>query len=169
MVTGLASLMKDKEIKPELEVFDAGMLNLGKILESKGIIEGMKYWNLLFGNINSIPADTKSLNYLISLLPENSIWAAAGIGQFQLPMNAAAIITGGNVRVGLEDNIFYDYEKKKLATNVDLVKRLRRIADEIYRPIASAAEARKILHLRENHLMEFKAIDSKMKVRSHPA
>ncbi|MDT8401336.1 MAG: 3-keto-5-aminohexanoate cleavage protein [Bacteroidales bacterium] len=169
MVSQLASLMKDKEIKPELEVFDPGMLNLGKILESKGIIQGKKYWNLLFGNINSIPADTKGLNYLISLLPENSIWAAAGIGQFQLPMNASAIVMGGNVRVGIEDNIFYDYEKKKLASNVDLVRRLKRIADEIYRPVASAAEARKIIGLDETHLPEFKVIGSKMKIRSHTA
>ena len=169
MVTRLASTMKEKGIKPELEVFDAGMLNLGKILESKGIIEGIKYWNLLFGNINSMPADTKGLNYLISLLPENSIWAAAGIGQFQLPMNAAAIITGGNVRVGLEDNIFYDYEKKKLATNVDLVKRLRRIADEIYRPLSSTAEARKIIGLNKPQLNEIKLRKSRMKIPSRPA
>ncbi len=147
MVSDLAATMRDNGIKPELEVFDAGMINLGKILESKGIIQGKKYWNLLFGSMNSTPADTKSINYLVSLLPENSVWSAAGIGQFQLPMNAAAIIMGGNVRVGIEDNIFYDYEKKKLATNLDLVERLRRIADEIYRPVATPAEARKILNL----------------------
>jgi len=147
MASQLATAMRDNGIKPELEVFDAGMINLGKILEAKGIIQGKKYWNLLFGNINTIPADTKSINYLVSLLPEDSLWAAAGIGQFQLPMNTAAIVMGGNVRVGLEDNIFYDYEKKKLATNVDLVKRLRRIADEIYRPVASPAEVRKMIEL----------------------
>lgn len=151
MVTDLAITMRDNGIKPELEVFDAGMINLGKILESKGVIQGSKYWNLLFGSMNSTPADTRSINYLVSLLPENSVWAAAGIGQFQLPMNAAAIIMGGNVRVGIEDNIFYDYEKKKLATNLDLVKRLRRIADEIYRPVATPAEARKILKLEQTH------------------
>jgi len=169
MVTHLASAMQEKGIKPELEVFDAGMLNLGKILESKGILKGTKYWNFLFGNINSIPADTKSLNYLISLLPENSIWAAAGIGQFQLPMNAAAIIMGGNVRVGIEDNIFYDYEKKNLASNVDLVKRLKRIADEIYRPVASATEVRKILGLNQFHSKEVKVSRSKMKITSRTA
>jgi 3-keto-5-aminohexanoate cleavage enzyme len=97
--------------------------------------------------MNSIPADVNSISYLTSLLPENSIWAAAGIGQFQLPMNASAIIMGGNVRVGLEDNIFYDYNKKQLATNVELVQRLRRIADEIYRPIATADDVRKMLGL----------------------
>jgi len=151
MVTKLAITMMDNGIMPELEVFDAGMINLGKILEAKGIIQGKKYWNLLFGSMNSTPADTKSINYLVSLLPENSIWSAAGIGQFQLPMNAASIIMGGNVRVGLEDNIYYDPEKKKLATNLELVKRLRRIADEIYRPVATPAEARKIIGLNAVH------------------
>lgn len=151
MVSKLASAMQENGIKPELEVFDAGMINLGKILESKGIINGTKYWNLLFGSMNSIPADVRSINYLTSLLPENSVWAAAGIGQFQLPMNASAIIMGGNVRVGLEDNIFYDYEKKHLATNSELVRRIIRISSEIYRPVASAADVRKILALKQIH------------------
>lgn len=145
MVSRLAQTMQELDIKPELEVFDAGMINLGKILESKGIITGKKYWNLLFGSMNSMPADVNSINYLTSLLPENSVWAAAGIGQFQLPVNAASIVMGGNVRVGLEDNIFYDYEKKRQATNAELVQRLRRIADEIYRPVANAQSVRELL------------------------
>ena len=145
MVSKLAQTMLENGIKPELEVFDPGMISLGKILESRGIITGTKYWNLLLGSMNSIPADVKSISYLTSLLPDDSIWAIAGIGQFQLPMNAASVIMGGNVRVGLEDNIFYDYEKKQLATNVDLVKRLKRIAEEIYRPVASATNVRELL------------------------
>ncbi len=149
MVSRLAQAMQDNGIKPELEVFDPGMINLGKILESRGIISGKKYWNLLFGSINSIPADVNSINYLTSLLPENSVWAAAGIGQFQLPMNAASIIMGGNVRVGLEDNIFYDYDKKQLATNADLVKRLKRLAGEMYRPVASATSVRELLGIKQ--------------------
>lgn len=149
MVTQLATIMKERNIIPELEVFDSGMISLAKVLETKGVIEGKKYFNLLFGSLNSIPASIKDLDYLVSKLPENSTWAAAGIGQFQLPMNLAAIVMGGNVRVGLEDNIFYDYEKKKLATNVELVKRLTRLANEIYRPIASSKEARKLIGLSE--------------------
>lgn len=147
MVSKLASIMNEKSIIPELEVFDSGMLNLAKVLEAKGILKGKKYFNLLFGSLNSIPASVKDLDYLVSKLPENSTWAAAGIGQFQLPINVAAIVMGGNVRVGLEDNIFYDYEKKQLATNEDLVKRLVRISKEIYRPIATPAEAHKMIQL----------------------
>jgi uncharacterized protein (DUF849 family)/N-acetylglutamate synthase-like GNAT family acetyltransferase len=145
IVTKLATIMKEKNIIPELEVFDSGMLNLAKVLETKQIFSGRKYFNLLFGSLNSIPASVKDVDYLVSKLPENSIWAAAGIGQFQLPINVAAIIMGGNVRVGLEDNIFYDYDKKQLATNEDLVKRLVRISKEIYRPIATPQEARQMI------------------------
>jgi 3-keto-5-aminohexanoate cleavage enzyme len=147
MVSKLAVAMKQTGVKPELEVFDPGMISLAKVLETKGILEGRKYFNLLFGSLNSIPARLKDLDYLISTLPEKSVWAAAGIGQFQLPINAGAIIMGGNVRVGLEDNIFYDYKKKKLATNVELVERLIRIANEIYRPIATPEEARILVGL----------------------
>ncbi len=149
MVTQLATIMKEQEIIPELEVFDPGMISLAKVLEANGVIQGKKYFNLLLGSLNSIPASVKDLDYLVSKIPENSTWAAAGIGQFQLPINVAAIVMGGNVRVGLEDNIFYDYEKKQLATNVELVKRLKRIANEIYRPIATPEIAREMIELVE--------------------
>ncbi len=147
IVSKLASIMQEKNIIPELEVFDSGMVNLAKVLETKGILKGKKYFNLLFGSLNSIPASMKDLDYLVSKLPENSTWAAAGIGQFQLPINVAAIVMGGNVRVGLEDNIYYDYKKKQLATNEDLIKRLKRISEEIYRPIATPTEARRLIGL----------------------
>jgi len=147
MITQLATIMKEQGIIPELEVFDSGMISLAKVLEANGVIEGKKYFNFLLGSLNSIPASIKDLDYLVSKIPENSTWAATGVGQFQLPINVAAIVMGGNVRVGLEDNIFYDYEKKQLATNVDLVKRLKRIANEIYRPIVTPEIARQMIGL----------------------
>ncbi len=149
MVTRLAATMKEKDIQPELEVFDPGMISLAKVLETKEILSGTKYFNLLFGNINSIPASIKDIDYLVSRLPENSVWAAAGIGQFQLTANSAAIIMGGNVRVGLEDNIFYDDKKSILATNEELVKRLCRIANEIYRPLATPDEVKKMIGFKQ--------------------
>jgi len=149
MVSQLAEIMNENNIIPELEVFDSGMISLAKVLETKGIIKGKKYFNLLLGSLNSIPASVKDLDYLVSKLPLNSTWAGAGIGQFQLPMNVASIVMGGNVRVGLEDNIFYDYKKNKLATNVELVERLTRVAHEIFRPIATAEEARMLIGLSE--------------------
>ena len=118
------------------------MISLARVLESKQILVGKKYFNLLLGSINSSSADMSDLTYLVSKLPDNSTWAATGIGQFQLPINMAALIMGGNIRIGLEDSIYYDFNKRELATNVQLIQRIKRIAKEIYRPIATPEEAR---------------------------
>jgi 3-keto-5-aminohexanoate cleavage enzyme len=142
MVERLAMAMKEQGVKPELEVFDLGMVNLARYLERNGVIGGRKYFNLLLGNLNTAPATIGNLATLVAALPENSVWAGAGIGQFQLPMNAAAVVAGGHVRVGLEDSIFFDYAKTQLATNRQLIERVVRIAAELQRPIATPNEAR---------------------------
>ncbi len=147
MVERLALAMKDQDVKPELEVFDLGMLNLARYLERNGLIEGRKYFNLLLGNLNTAPATLGTLATLVAALPADSAWGAAGLGQFQLPMNAAAIVAGGHVRVGLEDSIHYDSARTVLATNRQLVERVVRIAAELQRPIATPAEARVICGL----------------------
>lgn len=141
----LAMVMKEQGIKPELEVFDAGMINMAKYLERHQIISGVKYFNIMLGNINTAPATIGSLASLSDALPENSVWAATGVGQFQLPMNVASIAGGGNVRVGIEDSIYFDYEKKSLASNLDLAKRVVRIAEEMQRPLATSGEVRDLL------------------------
>lgn len=147
MVQGLAMIMKEKGIKPELEAFDMGMINAAKYLERHKIIEGKKYFNLLLGNINTAPATIGDLSHIINALPDNSLWAAAGLGGFQLPMNTTAMAAGGHVRVGLEDSIYYDYYRKKLATNVELVERTVRIAKELQREIATPAQVRSMLEI----------------------
>lgn len=144
MVEQLAMTMKEQGVRPELEVFDHGMINLAKYLERNGVIGGRKYFNLLLGNLNTAPATVGSLAALAAALPENSVWAGAGLGQFQLPMNAAAIVAGGHVRVGLEDAIFFDYGKERLATNRELIERVVRIAAELQRPLATPEEARQL-------------------------
>lgn len=144
-VQELAMIMKEQGIKPELEVFDAGMINVAKYLERHGIISGKKYFNLLLGNINTAPATIGDLAHLSGALPSDSIWAAAGLGGFQLPMNVAAIVAGGHVRVGIEDAIYYDYGQTKPATNTELAGRIVRIAEELQRPIATANETRAML------------------------
>ncbi|HOU91117.1 MAG TPA: 3-keto-5-aminohexanoate cleavage protein, partial [Polyangiaceae bacterium] len=147
MVERLALTMKERGIKPELEVFDAGMVNLAKYLERNELLVGRKYFNLLFGNINTAPATLASLAQLVQSLPADSTWAAAGLGQFQLPINTAAIVAGGHVRVGIEDSLYFDYDKTISATNEDLVRRIVRIASELRRPVATAAEARALVGL----------------------
>jgi uncharacterized protein (DUF849 family)/N-acetylglutamate synthase-like GNAT family acetyltransferase len=147
MVERLAMAMNENGIKPELEVFDSGMVQLAKYLERNGILHGRKYFNLLLGNLNTAPATIGSLNHLVQSLPDDSIWAAAGLGAFQLPMNAAAILSGGHVRVGLEDNHYYDAGRTRLATNVELVQRIMRLATEFDRPLASYDQAREMIGL----------------------
>ncbi|MBN2825320.1 MAG: GNAT family N-acetyltransferase [Campylobacterales bacterium] len=150
-VTELAYTMKEQDIKPELEIFDAGMVNLAKYLERHDIISGTKYFNILLGNLNSAAATIKDLSHIYTSLPNNSIWAAAGLGEFQLPMNIASIVAGGHVRVGLEDNIYYNQKENILTTNEELVKRIVRIAQELQREIATPNKTRKQLGLRDKN------------------
>ena len=82
---------------------------------------------------------------MIKELPNNSIWSAGGIGNWQLKMNVMAIIKGGGVRIGLEDNIYFDDDRKQLATNLDLIKRLASIAKTLGKEPYSQKEARKLL------------------------
>ena len=146
-IQALAMIMKEKGIKPEMEVFDSGMINVAKYLERHGIIQGRKYFNIVLGNLNTAAATIGDLAALSAALPEDSIWAGAGIGRFQLPMNTAAIVAGGHVRVGLEDTIHYDYAQTRHATNTELVNRIVRIAAELQRPIAAPAQTRDMLGL----------------------
>jgi uncharacterized protein (DUF849 family) len=84
---------------------------------------------------------------MIKDLPERSLWSLAGIGDSQLPMNSVAIAMGGGVRVGLEDNIFFDGRRTKLARNGDLLKRIHSIADDHERPVMTSQELRQLLDL----------------------
>lgn len=146
-VERLAQRMKERGIKPELEVFDAGMINFARYLERHRIISGIKYFNLLFGSISSAPATVHDLSHLVRSLPQGSVWSAGGMGGFQLPVNMMAIAAGGHVRVGIEDNVYFDAERIQLATNADFIKRVTDIASLLGRPIASASLIRRMLGL----------------------
>jgi uncharacterized protein (DUF849 family) len=147
MVEQLARKMKANGIVPEIEIFDLGMINTVKVFISRGILTEPFYYNILAGSIFSAPATLFDLAYLVGSLPPGGHWGAAGIGRFQLKMNLAAILMGGNVRVGLEDNIYYDTGKNVLATNVMLIERLVRLCQEVGREIATPSEARALLGL----------------------
>jgi len=142
MIQKLAVAMHEKSIVPEMEVFDHGMLNYGLFLAGKGILQPPFYVNVLLGSLGTIPARAEDLCTMTRDIPDEWIWAGAGIGKFQLPVNVMSIAMGGHVRVGLEDNIYYDYDKKRLATNSDLVKRLVRVAGELMRPISTIEQTR---------------------------
>ncbi len=148
MIMALAGRMKERGILPELEAFDAGMINYAKYLEKKDLLNPPHYFNLLLGNIACAQADMLHAGIMIQDLPANSIWSLAGIGDAQLKMNSLAIAFGGGVRVGLEDNIWYDKKRSRLATNKELLERIHRLAEANEREVMPSSELRKILNLK---------------------
>jgi uncharacterized protein (DUF849 family) len=147
MIRSLAERMRERGIVPELEVFDLGMIDYGRYLIDRGVLEPPFYVNILLGSLGTLGATPFNLASAVAALPPGATWAGAGIGRFQLGVNALAIAAGGNVRVGLEDNHWMDVEKTRPATNPALVERLVRVADAVARPIASPAEARELIGL----------------------
>lgn len=147
MIRALVKEMNTRKIMPELEAFDAGMINYARYLEGKGLLEPPHYFNLLFGNIACAQADMLHAGVMIRDLPENSFWSLAGIGNAQLKMNTLGIASGGGVRVGLEDNIWYDPARTKLAKNIDLLIRIHNMATANERSIMTPGKLRKFLHL----------------------
>ena len=141
----LALRMKERDILPELEVFDMGMLNYGFYLRRKGMLPRDCHVNLLLGSLGSVPGRVMDLCHLAREIPASWTWAAAGIGRFQLAMNTAAVIMGGHVRVGLEDSPFMDYRDMQPASNASLVARIARLARELGRPLSTPAQTRKRL------------------------
>jgi uncharacterized protein (DUF849 family) len=148
MVIALGEKMVAKGIKPELECFDYGMINAANLLIAKGLLgEPPYYFNLLLGSRYSVPATARHLAGMLEDLPPESLWSAAGIGLFQLPMNTLAIAMGGHCRVGLEDNIYHGFDRSELATNQGLVERVADITESFGRRLADPVRARELLGL----------------------
>ena len=151
MIQALVNEMLSRSIMPELEAFDAGMINYAKYLEKRGLLKPPHYFNLLLGNIACAQADLLHAGMMIRDLPPDSYWSLAGIGDFQLMMNSVAIAAGGGVRLGLEDNIWYDLARTRLARNVDLIRRIHRLAEDNERKIMAPKELRKLLRLEKGN------------------
>lgn len=147
VIQGLLARMNERGIVAELEVFDLGMLDYARYLIERGLLRRPLYVNLLLGSLGTLAATPFHLATLVKELPEGATWAAAGIGRYQLPMNALAVTMGGHVRVGLEDNLSMDAAKSDPATNVRLVERVAGIARSVGREIATPEEARRIIGL----------------------
>ncbi len=147
MIQKLAAKMLEKGIKPELEVFDSGMVNYAKYLQKKGLIKPPFYFNIILGNIFNAQPEMVDTGNIISQLPENSHWTLGGIGDAQLKMNVAGMINGGGIRIGLEDNIYFNKAKTVLATNINLLKRINVIGNELEIKPYSAKEVRELLGL----------------------
>jgi uncharacterized protein (DUF849 family) len=147
MIQDLARKMLEKGIKPELEVFDLGMINYAKYLIRTKLIKPPYYVNFILGNIACAQSDMLHLGLLIHELPGRTFWSAGGVGDYQFQTNIMALIAGGGVRIGIEDNIFYDRGRKKLATNMELLKRIIEVAGMLDFEPYKASELRKKLEL----------------------
>jgi uncharacterized protein (DUF849 family) len=145
IVRDLLRKMNDCGIKPELEVFDSGMMNIIHTLRKEGLLHDRSYINILLGNLGTATADLGSLSLLVDQAEKDSIIAVSGIGRAALPVHMTALAAGLHVRFGLEDALYMDSEKRKLATNFSLLKRLTDLSHLLNRPIASPAETRKML------------------------
>ncbi len=148
-IQALATLMKEKSIAPEFEAFDVGMINYAHYLKKQHLISPPYYFNLLLGNIACAQPDLLHLGIMIRDLPPESYWSVAGIGRYQFQMNSVAIAMGGGVRIGLEDNVWFDGKRTKLARNADLLNRIHTVAEANERPLMTSSEFRKELNLEE--------------------
>lgn len=147
-IVRIAKRILDLDIVPELEIYDAGMLETAYKLLQEGLISQPFRVQFVLGVPGGMNGDLKNLMFLKSrseeLFGKDLHWSVAGIGRYQLPVAIHAMLLGGHVRVGFEDNIYY--KQGELAkSNAQLVERVVRIAKEIGRPIASAKVARETL------------------------
>ena len=144
MIMEFGQKMIELGIKPELEVFDKGMIDMALRLHKKGFIKDPMHFNFVLGVNGGISAEPRDLVFMRESIPPGATFTVTGIGRAEFPLAAMGIIMGGHVRVGFEDNIFL--EKGVLAkSNGELAEKVVRLAKEFGRPIASPAEARKIL------------------------
>lgn len=139
-----ADLMRQHQVRPEIEVFDVGMIANAAKLVKRGLLELPLHFDFVLGVPGGIPAEAAHLVHLAQSIPAGCTWTAAGIGRTQLPVALLAIAMGGHVRVGLEDNIYY--AKGRLAQgSAELVRRVARIAAEAGRELATPEEAREMV------------------------
>jgi uncharacterized protein (DUF849 family) len=142
----MAKRFQELGIKPELEVFSAGDVLFGNQLVQEGLISGTPLYQMVLGVKWGAPATAETVLYQRGLMPQGAHWAAFGIGRNQMPMVAQAALLGGNVRVGLEDNLYLS--RGVFATNMQLVERAKNIIEQIGMSVATPAETRAQLGLR---------------------
>jgi uncharacterized protein (DUF849 family) len=136
----MARAYQQKRIRPELEVFELGHIELAKQLLAEGLIDQPPLFQLCLGIKYGAPASSEAMKAMRDALPPGSHWSAFGLGRMQMPMVAQSVLLGGNVRVGLEDNLYLD--KGILATNAHLVARARAIIELLGVRVLTAAETR---------------------------
>lgn len=143
----LGVTMEENNVKPEIEVFDAGMVYNAIYYMKKGILKAPLHFQFVLGAAGGMAATVENLVFLKNLIPEGSTWGALGIGKGHLPILYATLALGGHVRVGMEDNIYYG-PGRLAKSNVEFVERTKRIVKEIGKEIATPDETRQILGLK---------------------
>lgn len=143
----LGRLTQELDIKPEIEIFDAGMMGTVEHYLKTGVLKGPCHYQFVLGVAGGMPGNIDSLSYLLPKMVPGSTWSVTGIGKSHMPVMLAGLAEGcDNVRVGIEDNIYMS--KGQLATNAQLVERAVALGKLAGREIATAAEARQILSIR---------------------
>ena len=142
----MAALTKAWGVKPELEVFDLGHIRFARQMIEEGLIEAPPMFQLCLGIPWGADQTVETMKAMKEQLPSGTSWASFGIGRMQMPMAAAAVVLGGNVRVGLEDNLFLERGVK--ATNAQLVERVIGIIERLGARVLTPQEARNKLRLR---------------------
>ena len=143
-IEAIAQAIIDNGVKPEIEVFEAGMIDNALRLVRKGLLTPPLHFDFVMGVPGGIGGTVKNLLHLVESIPAGSTWSVAGIGRHELPLATMAIVMGGHVRVGFEDNIYYS-RGVKAESNAQLVARVARLAKELGREVATPNEARQLL------------------------
>lgn len=134
-------------VKPEIEVFDKGMIDMALRLHKKRYIKAPMHFSFVMGVNGGIAGDMRDFLFMKESIPAGSTFSVAGIGRYEFPLAAMSIVAGGHVRVGFEDNIYIG--KGEMAeSNAVLVEKVVRLAKELGREIATPKEAREILGLK---------------------
>ena len=145
----LGTLTQELEVKPELEIFDAGMMGNVEHYLKKGFLKEPLHYQLVLGVPGGMPGNTESVSYLLNKMRHGSTWSITGIGRSHMPMMLAGLSEGcDGLRVGLEDNVMFS--KGVPASNAQLVERALELARIAGREIATAQEAREILGLKKH-------------------
>ncbi|MEN3930822.1 3-keto-5-aminohexanoate cleavage protein [Microvirga sp. W0021] len=143
----LGTTMIENGVKPEIEIFDAGMYYNSEYYIKKGFLQAPAYYQFVLGAPGGSTATVENLVYLKNLLPKEAKWSAIGIGKGHMPILLAALAMGGHIRVGMEDNVLYS--KGRLAkSNAEFVERAVRLTKEANRTVATPNDAREMLNLR---------------------
>ncbi|MBC6410463.1 MAG: 3-keto-5-aminohexanoate cleavage protein [Ekhidna sp.] len=144
----MAKRFQELGVKPEIEIFSPGDILLAKKMIEEGLFDAPPLFQIVTGVQWGLPTDPETLLYMRNLLPKDAVWAAFGIGRMQMPMVAQSVLMGGNVRVGLEDNLYLS--RGVFATNGQLVERAKTIIESLGASVATPDEAREILGIQKN-------------------